>query len=177
MSAAIDLAASTIPASNTPAVEGAPEPARKMAFICSKGSLDMVYPALIMANAARMSGVDAMIFFTFWGLDAITESKVDNLHVATVGNPSMHLPTMVGGLPGMEGFATKRMKKEMAQLDLPSVREMIQILSDSGAKLYGCKLAMDMFKLQKKDLLAQVDDVISAMDFVDMSAGAQIVFV
>ena len=54
---------------------------RKIALIVSKGGLDDAYPALILANAARQSGIEAFIFFTFWGLDAITESKVDHLHV------------------------------------------------------------------------------------------------
>ncbi len=150
--------------------------ARKVAVIISKGTLDMVYPGLILANAARMSGIEAFLFFTFWGLDAITEKKVDHLHVASVGNPSMPIPTLVGGLPGMESLATRMMKKGMEKLDIPSVREMLQILKDSGAKLYGCGLAMDMFKLEKKDLVPQVDDVLTAMDFFDKADGAQIIF-
>jgi peroxiredoxin family protein len=151
-------------------------PTRKVAVIISKGTLDMVYPGLILANAARMSGIEAFLFFTFWGLDAITEKKVDHLHVASVGNPSMPIPTLVGGLPGMESLATKMMKKEMEKLDIPSVREMLQILKDSGAKLYGCGLAMEMFKLKKEDLIPQVDDVLTAMDFFDKAEGAQIIF-
>jgi len=151
-------------------------PTRKVAVIISKGTLDMVYPGLILANAARMSGIEAFLFFTFWGLDAITEKKVDHLHVASVGNPSMPIPTLVGGLPGMESLATKMMKKEMEKLDIPSVREMLQILKDSGAKLYGCGLAMEMFKLKKADLIPQVDDVLTAMDFFDKAEGAQIIF-
>jgi peroxiredoxin family protein len=151
-------------------------PARKVAVIISKGTLDMVYPGLILANAARMSGIEALVFFTFWGLDAITEKKVDHLHVASVGNPSMPIPTMVGGLPGMESIATKMMKKEMEKLDIPGVREFLQILKDSGAKLFGCGLAMEMFKLEKGDLVPQVDDVLTAMDFFDKAEGAQIIF-
>jgi peroxiredoxin family protein len=151
-------------------------PARKVAIIISKGTLDMVYPGLILANAARMSGIEAFVFFTFWGLDAITEKKVDHLHVASVGNPSMPIPTLVGGLPGMESIATKMMKNEMVKLDIPGVREMLQILKDSGAQLYGCGLAMEMFKLEKKDLVPQVDDVLTAMDFFDKAEGAQIIF-
>ena len=164
----------------TPTTTGtdlAAEPARKLAVIVSKGSLDMAYPGLILANAARMAGVDAMIFFTFWGLDVINAKKVDHLHVSTVGNPSLPIPTMVGGLPGMENLATSRMRKEMAELEIPTVREMIEMLSDAGAELYACQMAMDMFKLEKEDLLPQVKDVISAMDFIDLSAGGQIVFV
>ena len=127
-------------ANNT--TDTAEKPARKLAIICSKGSLDMAYPGLIMANAARMAGHEAMIFFTFWGLDVVNKSKVDKLHVSTVGNPSMPIPTMLGGLRGMEAMARSRMRKEMAELDIPSVREMIEMLDDAGAELYGCQLSM-----------------------------------
>ena len=153
-----------------------PEPQRKVAIIVSKGTIDMVYPGLILANGARMSGIDVMLFFTFWGLDAITENKVDKLHVATVGNPSLPIPTLVGGLPGMESLASKMMKKDMAKLDIPNVREMLQILQDSGAHIYACGLAMDMFKLTKEDLVPQVEGVLSAMDFFDKAESAQIIF-
>jgi peroxiredoxin family protein len=145
--------------------------------IVSKGTLDMAYPGLILANAARMSGIDATLFFTFWGLDIVTEKSIDHLHVATVGNPSMHIPTLIGGLPGMESVASEVMKKQMEKLDIPPVREMIEILSDSGAKLYACQMAMDMFQRTREDLVPQVDDVITAMDFFEVSAGAQVLFI
>ena len=154
-----------------------PEPIRKIAIICSKGTLDMAYPGLILANAARMSGIEATLFFTFWGLDIITENTVDKLHVPTVGNPSMHIPTMLGGLPGMEGMASTMMKKQMEKLDIPDVREMVEILDDSGAEMYACRMAMDMFKRTEEDLLPQVTEVISAMDFFDKAAGAHLLFI
>lgn len=157
--------------------ELAPQPITKVSIICSKGSLDMAYPGLILANAARMSGIDATLFFTFWGLNVVNQKTVDHLHVATVGNPAMQMPTLFGGLPGMEALATKMMEKEMERLDIPPVREMVEILHDSGAELYACRMAMDMFKLTKDDLLPQVKDVISAMDFFDKSAGAQVIFI
>ena len=153
------------------------EATRKVAIICSKGTLDMAYPGLILANAARMSGMDVMLFFTFWGLDIVRKDRKDHLHVSTVGNPSMHMPTRVGGLPGMEALATSMMKKEMARLEIPTVSEMVQMLSDAGAHLYACGLAMDMFKLKQEDLAPQVEGVLSAMDFFDKSEGAQIIFV
>ena len=149
---------------------------RKVALICSHGGLDEAYPALILANAARQSGIDALVFFTFWGLDVITESKVDHLHVNLAGNPSSGMPTIVAGLPGMEGLAARMMKKQMEELELPTVREMIQILEESGAELYACELAMNMFKRTKQDLLPQVKDVITAGDFYELSEGAQIIF-
>ena len=149
---------------------------RKVAIICSKGGLDEVYPALILANAARQSGIEALVFFTFWGLDAITDKRVDHLHVNIAGNPSSGMPTIIGGLPGMEALAAHMMKKSMSELELPTVREMLKILVDSGADLYGCELAMKMMKRTKEDLVPQVKDVITAGDFFDLSAGAQIIF-
>ncbi len=149
---------------------------RRVAIIISKGGLDEVYPALILANAARMSGIEAVLFFTFYGLDAITDSKVDHLHVNMVGNPTSPMPTMVAGLPGMERLAAKMMMSRMEALDLPGPREMIELIEEAGAELYACELAMNMMELTQDDLLPQVRDVITAGDFYDFSDGAQIIF-
>jgi peroxiredoxin family protein len=153
------------------------ETPRKVAIICSKGTLDMAYPGLILANSARMIGIDAMVFFTFWGMDIVNKKKLDNLQVATVGNPSMGMPTFLGAIPGMGAFATSMMKKEMAKLEIPTVREMIEILDASGAELYACKMAMDMFKLTREDLVPEIKGVLTAMDFWEKAEGAQIVFI
>lgn len=153
------------------------EKPRKLAIICSKGSLDMAYPGLILANAARMMGIDAVLFFTFWGLDIISKKKSDHLHAGIVGNPSMPMPTMVAGLPGVEAMATRMMKKQMEKIDIPSIPEMLELLDASGAEMYACKMAMDMFGLTQDDLVPEVKDVITAMDFMEKSEGAQVIFV
>ncbi len=150
---------------------------RKVVIICSKGTLDMAYPGLILANAARMVGIDAMVFFTFWGMDIITKKKMDKLKVATVGNPSMGIPTFIGSIPGMSALASSMMKKEMEKLELPSVPELVEILDASGAELYACQMAMDMFKLTRDDLVPEIKDVLDAMEFWEKAEGAQIVFV
>lgn len=161
---------------NAVAMSPVAAPQRKVAIICSHGGLDEVYPSLILANAARQSGIEAFVFFTFWGLDAITEKKVDHLHVNLAGNPTSGMPTVLAGLPGMEGLAASMMKKQMDELDLPGVREMLKILVESGAELYACELAMKMFKRTREDLLPEVKDVITAGDFYDLADGAQIIF-
>jgi peroxiredoxin family protein len=149
---------------------------RKVAIICSKGGLDEAYPALILANAARMAGIDAFVFFTFYGLDVITEAKVDHLHVNMVGNPSSPMPTMLAGLPGMENLAASMMKKRMDSMDLPDVREMLEMIDGAGGELYACELAMDMMEVEADDLLPQVRSVITAADFFELARGAQIIF-
>lgn len=156
---------------------------RKLCIICSKGSLDMAYPGLVLANAALMEGIDVTMFFTFWGLDMVTKKKMNALKCTPVGNPSMAMPNgmgipnALGILPGMTDFATSMMKKEIAKLDFPPIGEYLQMISDAGGKMYGCKMSMDMMKLTKDDLCDEVDDVVGAMEFMEMSDGAQIIFV
>lgn len=152
---------------------------KKMLFVLSKATLENAYAAFIMANGARMEGIEAEIFFTFFGLEAIQPKKMNKLSVATVGNPAMHIPTMVGGLPGMEAFATNMMKKEMEKLDMPPVDEFLEILSDSGVKLWACKLAVDMFHLSEKDLMGNIDGILTIGDFYNRAdqEGTQLLFI
>ena len=147
------------------------EPIKKMCFILSKASLDTVYAAMVMANGARMEGIEAEIFFTFFGLEAVNKERMEKLHIATVGNPAMHIPTMLGGLPGMEAFATSMMKKEMEALDMPGVTEFMEILSASGARMWACKLAMDMFHLKKEDLFEGVEGILTIGEFYERAKG------
>jgi peroxiredoxin family protein len=169
------VAATVLDPAEQPLIQ--PAPTRKVSIICSKGSLDMAYPGLILANAARMSGIEATLFFTFWGLDIVTEKKVDKLSLATVGNPSMGVPTLLGGLPGMQWMATRMMKKTIDKLDVPPVRELLETLDDSGAELYGCQMAAQMMGLHKSDLVPQVREIITAMDFFEKSNGAAVLFI
>lgn len=155
------------------------QPIRKMCFILSKATLDSVYACMVMANGARMEGIDAEIFFTFFGLEAINKKRMNNLHVATVGNPAMHIPTILGGMPGMETFVTSMMKKEMEALDMPEISEFIEIISASGAKLWACKLAMDMFHLKEEDLVDELDGVLTVGEFYERAKGlsTQVIFI
>lgn len=158
------------------------EPIKKISIIVSQGSLEGVYPALIMANGARMDGIEASLFFTFFGLDAIHAKRMKKLKVATVGNPAMALPgglpfpSIVGVLPGISAMATMMMKNGMEKLDIPPVDEFIEMISDAGGSIYACKMAMDMFKYKEEDLCDQVEGVITVGEFYTKSAGAQIIF-
>ena len=162
--------------SETKHMENNYEPIKKVSIIVSKGSLEGVYPGLIMANGARMEGIDANLFFTFFGMEAIINKKMDHLKVATVGNPAMHMPTLIGSLPGMSALATHMMEKEMEKIDIPPVREFLEMIHDAGCNIYACKASVDMFHLKKDDFCPQVDDIITVGEFYEKSAGANIIF-
>ncbi len=145
----------------------------KMLIICSKGKLEDVYAALILANGALMEGIKAKLFFTFFGLEAISKKNADHLHTATVGNPAFMpgMPTLLGGLPGFEAFASHMMKKEMDKLDIPHVREFLEMIDAAGGEIYACKLAADMFHLTKEDLVPEVKDIITVGDMYALADG------
>ncbi len=144
---------------------------KKMMLILSKATLDNVYACFVLANGARMEGIESEIFFTFFGLEAVQKEKLEHLHIATVGNPAMHMPTMLGGLPGMEALATKMMKNKIEKLDIPPVGEFLEILTASGTKLWACKLAMDMFDLTEEKLIDDIDGVLTVGDFYERAQG------
>jgi peroxiredoxin family protein len=153
-----------------------PETIEKVAIVISKGSLEGIYPGLIMANGARMEGIEADLFFTFFGLDAIRKDRYEKIKVATVGNPGMHVPTWIGAIPGFSAIATRMMKRQMEKIDIPPISEFIELVGDSGAHLYACKATVDMFDLTMDDFVPQVDEIISVGEFYGRAAGGQIVF-
>jgi peroxiredoxin family protein len=153
-----------------------PETIAKVSIIISKGSLEGIYPGLIMANGARMEGIDANVFFTFFGLDAINKAKHERVKVATVGNPGLHLATWAGGFPGISALVTHKLAAEMEKLDIPPIPEFIELIADSGAGLYACKASVDLFGLSKDDFIPQVEDIITVGEFYGLAAGGQIIF-
>ncbi len=156
---------------------------RKICFIASKGTLDMVYPSLIMANAALGEGIETHIFFTFWGMDIINKETQEDLQFTWLGNTAMHPPGMkmhmpqgLAGLPGMTAMATKMFKKQIADMDVPDVAEFVQMIADAGGQLWGCKMSADMMDLKMDDLVDGIQGIISATEFIEMSEGAQVIF-
>ena len=148
----------------------------KISIIISKGSLEGVYPGLIMANGARAEGIEANLFFTFFGLDAIHAKRLEHIKVSTVGNPAMHMATMIGGLPGMSAIATHMMGKKMDKLDIPDIPEFMELIGDTGCGMYACKASVDLFGFEKNDFIPQVQDIITVGEFYEIAAGGQIIF-
>ncbi len=159
-------------------------PVKKVSIICSKGTIEDVYAAFVMGNGAVMEGIEANLFFTFFGLEAIMKKTMDKLHTGTVGNPAMRLPggsrlpTWLGGIPGMESMVSSMMKKQMDKLDVPPVSEFIELFVAGGGNLYACKLAADMFKVKKEDLSEHVKGIITVGEFYELAGGegAHIIF-
>jgi peroxiredoxin family protein len=150
---------------------------RKLAIICSKGNLDMAYPGLILANAALGEGIETHLFFTFWGFDMIIKKTMGDLKFTMLGNTATHLPQGLGGLPGMTAMATHQLRRTIADLGVPDVPEFLQQIVDSGGHLWACRMSADMQHLELDDLYDEVEAIISASDFIEKTAGAQLLFI
>jgi peroxiredoxin family protein len=148
----------------------------KVSIIISKGSLEGAYPGLIMANGARAEGIDANLFFTFFGLDVIRNDRQRRIKLATVGNPGLHLATWAGAVPGASSLMTRYMNRKMEQLDIPGIPEFIEMIGDTGAGLYACKASVDLFGLKQDDFVGQVKDIITVGEFYELAAGGEIIF-
>jgi peroxiredoxin family protein len=159
-------------------------PIKKVSIICAKGTIEDVYASLVMGNGAVMEGIEANLFFTFFGLEAVIKNRMDKLHTGVVGNPAMRLPggarmpTWMGIIPGMEAMVSGMMKKEMDKLDVPPVSEFIELFVAGGGNLWACKLAADMFKVKHEDLSEHVKGIITVGEFYEKAGGegSQIIF-
>ncbi len=167
-----DTAPALVPDFDTEASEG-----RKLAIICSKGSLDMAYPGLILANAALGEGVETHLFFTFWGFDMINKKTMGHLKMTPLGNTATHMPQGLGGVPGVTAMATAKLKKSIAELDVPEVPDFLEQIVASGGHLWACRMSADMNHLTEDDLYEEVEAIISASDFIEKTDGAQLLFI
>ena len=160
-----------------PSFDDDQEAGRKLCIICSKGSLDMAYPGLVLANAALGEGIETHLFFTFWGFDIINRKTMGHLQFSPVGNPATHMPTALMGLPGMQAFATHMLRKQIEGIDVPDVPEFLELITDAGGHLWPCRMSADMMHVTEDDLFERVEGIISASDFIELSEGAQTIFV
>ncbi|HEV2226451.1 MAG TPA: DsrE/DsrF/DrsH-like family protein [Nitrososphaerales archaeon] len=149
----------------------------KISIILSKGSLDMVYPAFMIGTTAAAMGNEVHLFFTFWGLNVLNKKKVGDLKVSPVGNPGMPMPNILGMLPGMTAMATRMMKGKIKETKTPTIPEMIQTCKELGVKIHACSTSMEFLGIGKEDLIPEVDDIIGASTFLQLSEGGQTLFI
>jgi peroxiredoxin family protein len=147
------------------APEGLPQP-KRLALIVSKGTLDQAYPPLVMATTAASMGWEVAIFFTFYGLDIVHRDRMPRLSVSPVGNPAMpppikkvpvHIPTLIGAMPGMKSAATKMMKSWIERANLATIPELLGIANELGIHMYACNTTLSVMGVSKEDLIEGVE--------------------
>ncbi len=138
------------------------EPAgKKAAIIASKGTLDWAYPPLILATTAAASGMEAHVFFTFYGLNIIHKDFERKLKVSPIGNPAMPtpmpIPNLVQAIPGMGPIATTMMKRKFGGKNVATIGELIESARELDVHLIACQMTMDVFGYGKDDFIDGVE--------------------
>ena len=158
---------------------------RKLAIICSKGTLDMAYPGADHGQRGGAEGIEMHLFFTFWGLDIIRKKTHGQAAASprwatppcAPGAASLAMPQLLGGLPGMSGGEAWMMRGKITGLDVPAVPDFLTQITDAGGHLWACRMSVDMMKLTQDDFVDEVEDIISASDFMELTDGAQLLFI
>jgi peroxiredoxin family protein len=134
---------------------------KKAAIIASKGTLDWAYPPLILSSAAAAAGMEATVFFTFYGLNIVHRNFEARLKVSPVANPGMPMPVpmpdVINALPGMQSMATMMMKSMFKKKNVAPIRELLDIALESGVRMLACQMTMDVFGFTKDDFIPGVE--------------------
>jgi peroxiredoxin family protein len=138
------------------------DPAAKRAcIIASKGTLDWAYPPLILASAAAAAGMEAAVFFTFYGLNIIHKDFSRRVKISPVGNPAMPMPVPMAdtftGLPGMKDMATWMMKSKFQSKGVVALEELLEVCRESAVRLIACALTIEVFGFKESDFIEGVE--------------------
>ncbi len=126
-----------------------PSPKESCTFICSRDTMDGVYPALILAINSRRLGMDASIFYTFMGINVIRKGGAAGVKFVPGGT--------MGAIPGMSSFASWMMRKKMSAAGIPALDELTEMAQLEGVRYVACKMTIDMMGLRQEDFIEGVE--------------------
>jgi peroxiredoxin family protein len=120
----------------------------KSTIIVHSGDMDKIYSALIVSNGALSMGMEASLFFTFWGLqrlqkDGLEKGPLSKMHFLGLGK------WMIKG----------RMKKA----NVASLERLLNDFKELGGKVIACEMTMEIMGIDKKDLNQDIIDEYGAV--------------
>jgi peroxiredoxin family protein len=134
-------------------------------FICARDTMDGVYPPLLLAINAKRLGMEATIFFTFMGLNAIRKGWAKKI--------KFQMPGFMGAIPGMASMATGMMKKKVEKAGIPAIEDMMDMAQAEGVKLVACRMTVDMMELREDAFIDGVE-IMTAEDYMKLAKSAKL---
>ncbi len=130
----------------------------KHAYVVHSGTLDKLYPVLMLASTGGAMDAEVHLFFTFWGLDAGKKGGLDKAK-----------------LPGIMSVGTGMMKGKIKKVGVPTLVELLQMCRDTeNVKIYACSTTMALMDVKKEDLIPEVDEIVGAATFLDIAMDADV---
>jgi len=111
--------------------------ANKAVIVVHSGDFDKLYSALILGNGALSMGMEASLFFTFWGLQRLKKGGLDKGPLSKMN---------------MLGLGKWMIKRKMKQAKVASLEKMMQDYKELGGKILACDMTMDIMGVKKEDL-------------------------
>ncbi|MDA8096939.1 MAG: hypothetical protein C4575_04355 [Desulforudis sp.] len=134
---------------------------KKVTLICSRNTIDGVYPPLILALQAARKGAEVSIFFTFSGIEALRRGGA--------AKARFYPPGPMGAIPGMSRIATRMMLKLAAdKAQVPPPADLLEMCRHEGVKYWACLMSVQMMNLKERDMIEGVQ-VIDAAGYMDMA--------
>ena len=131
---------------------------KKIALIIHSGTLDKLYCAFILSSTATSMDMEAHLYFTFWGLNALVKGGLEK-----------------ASLPADYKDMEDQLKKKLREMNYPTPYDLLKRMKASGLlKIYACSPTMKMFGIKKEDLIPEVDAIAGAAAFLDLASDADI---
>jgi peroxiredoxin family protein len=136
-----------------------PATSNRLAVIAMHGTLDLAYPPFILTTAAVAMNMQAVIFFTFYGLQILKKGYADKLQVPPIANPAlpMPVPNVIGMIPGMTGMATWMMNSWMRKAKVAKLSDLLQTALEGGVRMIGCQMTMDVMGIRREELIDGIE--------------------
>jgi peroxiredoxin family protein len=125
--------------------EGAME---RTTIILHSGDIDKVYSALIVANGALAMGMEASIYFTFWGLQRLQKGGLEK-------GPLSHMHLF--------GLGKWMVKQRMKKANVASLERLLRDFKELGGKIIACEMTMEIMGIRRQDLREDLIDVYGAV--------------
>ncbi|MFP3204544.1 MAG: DsrE/DsrF/DrsH-like family protein [Metallosphaera yellowstonensis] len=135
---------------------------KKLSIIVFSGTVDKLMPVGILASGAAASGYEVNLFFTFWGLNAISKRGMSSQ------------PQIDKNYEQMGPMMMTRMQ----EMKFPMWHQLVKEAKDVGeVKVFACSTTMEFFGMKKEDLADFVDEVVGVATFLDRAEGGITLFI
>lgn len=116
---------------------------KKATIIAHSGDMDKIYSALIVGNGALSMGMEASIFFTFWGLQRLKKGGLEKGSLSKMN---------------MLGLGKLMVKLKMKKVGVASLEKLLEDFKELGGKILACDMTMEIMGIKREELR---DDLIS----------------
>lgn len=134
--------------------------ADKITIIVHSGDMDKVYSALIIGNGALAMGMEASLFFTFWGLQRLKKGGLEKGPLSKMN---------------MLGLGKWMVKRKMKQAGVASLERLLQDFKELGGKILACDMTMEIMGIKKEDLRDElISDYCAVGTYLTEARGSKI---